>query len=197
MVSILIMSLLPGDRIAMWEDGKVNMVYKTDSVTSKIVLNGPVESLIETNYYGWQVDNKKVNLNSQLSIYGGSRMTKSSLILQGDTDTLCTGIVQEPGIDLMTQQNPKGWTYLASWGLQSLAGDSLGIAVLVKSNDLVKITGDSLSHVAVLKPENNSLEYYLLAAWEKEPGGITTKAQFQEYLDDEIQKLNNPVKVDY
>lgn len=185
--------------IAMWKDNKVNMVSKTDSVTSRIAFSGPVESMIETKYYGWKVDNKKYDLRSRLSIFGGSRLTKHSLVLKGDTTLLCTGLAKAPGIPLLTQQNPKGWTYLASWGNQSLASasDSLGIAVLVKSKNLVKITADSLSQIAVLKPKDNTLKYYLLAAWDQEPGGIKTKAQFLQYLNKELQILNTPVKVEF
>ena len=183
--------------IALWADGKVNMVSKTDSVTCRIVLNGAVESMVETNYYGWQVGDKKCDLRSQLSIYAGSRLTKNSLHLTGDTAALCTGIVKHPGVVLMTTDNSSGWTYLASWGLQSLANDSLGIAVLVNTKDMQKITADTTNLIAVLKTADKEVDYYLLAAWEKEPGGVTTKEQFKAYLDKQVEELNNPVKVEF
>ena len=41
--------------VAMWYNDKVNMVSVTDSVICRIALDGPVESMVETNYYGWKV----------------------------------------------------------------------------------------------------------------------------------------------
>ena len=47
----------------------------------------------------------------------------------------------------------------------------------------------------ILKPENNNLTYYFTAAWEQERGGIKSKEEFLKYLDDELIKLNNTIKV--
>jgi hypothetical protein len=104
--------------------------------------------------------------------------------------------VKQEGISLL--QNPEDageWGYLATYGQQSLAGDTLGMAVLFRKNDLIEITEDTYNWVAVLKPVDGHLNYHFLAAWEQEPGGIKTEQQFKDYLKETIWKLNHPLKI--
>jgi hypothetical protein len=186
--------------IAFWQNDKFNMVSVTDSVTCGIILNGCVESMIETNYYGWKVDQTINNLNSKLSIYAGSRVTKHDVQLHGDGGTLCTGLIKDKRAKRIlpeTEKAENGWTYIATWGLQSLNNDSLGIAVLFNSRNLITLTEDSANYIAILKPENNQLTYYFLAAWEKEPGGIKTESDFKNYLNLLIAILNKPLIIKF
>ena len=183
--------------IAMWNDGKANRVAITDSVTSEIVLNGNLESLIRTKYFGWKVGAGIFNLNSELSIFAGSRMTKHDLQIEGNPENLCTGIVKHPDAQLIQSEGSENWSYLANYGKQSLAEDQLGMAILFRQKDLIEITEDEYSHVVVLKPDDGKLTYYFLAAWEKELDGIITKEKFVNYLNLTIQKLNNPIKIEY
>ena len=183
--------------IAMWNDGKANRVAITDSVISEIVLNGNLESLIRTKYFGWKVGDGIFNLNSELSIFAGSRMTKHDLQIEGNPENLCTGIVKHPDAQLIQSEGSENWSYLANYGKQSLAEDLLGMAILFKQKDLIEITEDEYSHVVVLRPEGGKLTYYFLAAWEKEPNGIKTKEEFVNYLNETVQKLDKPVFVEY
>jgi len=91
--------------------------------------------------------------------------------------------------------NMDGWMYLATYGKQSLAGDSLGLSILFRKNNLVQLTEDANSHVVVLKPSDNSLTYYFLAAWEKELDGIRSGKQFIQYLNETVRKLDNSIVV--
>lgn len=183
--------------IAMWHDDKAIRVSQTDSVTCEIVLNDAVESLIRTKYFGWKVGDGIFNLNSELSIFAGSRMTKHDLQIEGNPENLCTGIVIHPDAQLIQSEGSENWSYLANYGKQSLAEDLLGMAILFKQKDLIEVTEDEYSHVVVLKPEDGSLTYYFLAAWEKEPGGIKTKEEFLDYLNEIVQRLDHPVMVQY
>jgi hypothetical protein len=183
--------------IAMWYDNKANRVSKVDSVDCAIVLNGPVESLIRTNYHGWKVGNGVYQLTSELSITAGSRMTCHSLTVQGNPENLCTGIVQLPETEWITSAKDGDWAYIATFGKQSLAEDTLGMAVLYRQKDLIQMTKDEYSHVVVLKPEDGKLTYYLLGAWEQEPNGIKTKDGFVSYLNETVKKLDRPVSVRY
>lgn len=191
--------------IAMWSEGKANRVAVTDSVTCAIVANGPVYSQIRTEYSGWKVDGNKYDLTSDLSITAGSRLTRHELAISGSPATkwwipknLCTGIVKLPDTNLLKKTGAEnGWSYLATYGKQSLAEDNLGMAVLYKTSDLIEMQEAPHSHVVVLKPADGKLEYYFLAAWEKEPGGIQTEAQFVQYLEDVIAGLDSPIQVEF
>jgi hypothetical protein len=184
--------------VALWKNDSVYMVSHTDSVTCRIALNGPVESMIETQYYGWNADDTRNDLTSRLSIYAGSRVTEHHLRLNGDGGTFCTGLIRDTKAELiLSTEGEGGWAYMATWGCQSLNNDSLGIAILYNSANLEKITEDPMNHIVVLRPENQGLHYDLLAAWEKEPGGIKTKVEFIAYLNSLVAILNQPLLIKF
>lgn len=180
-----------------WENGKAERVALTDSIFCAVAANGPVHSMIRTEYLGWQAGGKKQDLRSELSITAGSRLTRHTLSWEQPLDSLCTGIVKLDNSELLT--NTSGtWGYLATWGQQSLNNDMLGMAVLFRSADALALTADEHSHVVVLQAEpDNQLTYYFLGAWDKEPGGITTREAFIAYLDEVLAQLNQPLLVQY
>jgi len=180
----------------MGESGRVHRVEVTDSITCRIAENGAIYSQIRTKYFGWEVEDDKYDVISDLSIEAGSRMTKHDVQIDGSPENLCTGIVKHPDANVIEGTAENGWTYFATFGKQSLAEDTLGMAVLYKVSDLVEVTEDSESHVVVLNPENGELTYYFLAAWEKEPDGIQTEEAFKQYLEQTIAELNSPIKVE-
>ena len=183
--------------IGMWVDNKAERVAVTDSLESLVLDNGIIQSAIRTYYHGWAINDQKIALVSDLIIDAGSRMTHHQLTVDENVPNLCTGIVKLEQSEVITnaQTGVSGWGYLATYGQQSLADDQLGMAVLFNNSDLVELTEDEFSHVVVLKPKFKKLDYYFTSAWEQEPGGITTKEDFIEYLDQMVQELNNAVKV--
>ncbi len=184
--------------IAMWEDGQANRVAVTDSVDCAVLANGPLYSQIRTRYFGWKVGSGMYVLISDLSITAGSRMTKNQLHIKGEGYNLCSGLAKHEATDYLQSNTDQGdWGYLALYGQQSLAGDNLGTAVLFNTRQLIEINEDKLNHVVVLKPYQNQVTYYFLAAWEQEPEGVTSKQAFKDYLDQTIKELNTPLVVKY
>lgn len=183
--------------LGMMSNNKVVMVSKTDSIYCTISKNGPIKSEVKTNYYGWQVDDKKFNVESRFSITAGSRLSKHAIVIDGNPDNLVTGLAKYEGTSFLKSNNKKGWNYIALYGKQSLAGDDLGIALFYKQKDLIELTEDNLSHIVKLKPNDGKLEYYFAAAWQQEFNGIKNQKEFEEFLSNTIQELNNPIKVEY
>lgn len=184
--------------LAMWRDGKANRVSQTDSVTCAIVANGAVQSQIQTKYFGWKVGDGSYDLVSDLSITVGSRLTEHAIAISGTPENLCTGIVKlENSTLLTTPETNSGWTYLATYGKQSLAEDHLGMAVLYRKNDLIEVAEDQHSHVVVLKPANGQLTYYFLGAWEQELNGIKTAEEFEACLKQAMAELNSPLTIHF
>lgn len=183
--------------LAMWQEGKAQRVAQTDSVMCAIIANGAVYSQIQTKYFGWKVGAGVYNVVSNLSITAGSRLTKHQVEIDGNPDNLCTGIVKlDSTVLLVSPESNKGWSYLATYGKQSLANDKLGMAVLYRKNDLIETNEDKHSHVVILKPENGRLTYYFLGAWEQEPDGIKTQEEFEAYLNQTMAELNAPVVIE-
>jgi hypothetical protein len=184
--------------IAIWEDGKANRVAVTENVDCGILANGPVYSQIRTRYFGWKVGSGKYDLISDLSIEAGSRMTKNQIQIEGEAHNLCSGLAKAEATDYFQSDMDMGeWAYIALYGKQSLAGDNLGTAVLFDTKQLAEINEDELNHVVVLKPHQNQVTYYFLAAWEQEPEGIKSKQSFKDYLDQTIKELDTPLIVQY
>jgi Domain of unknown function (DUF4861) len=184
--------------IGMWYDGKVYSVSNIDSTIVKVSNNGPIESGIYSEYYGWKVGSNKYNLFSNLSICAGSRLTKTSLSITGGNVEFCTGLVKHENTNFIKSDNANSkWQYIGLYGEQSLAGpkDDLGISVFYKKGDLIKFTEDSLSYIVVLKPTDGKLHYYFAAAWDKEPNGIKNETEFKSYLMKTVMDLDNPIVV--
>ncbi|WP_240676142.1 DUF4861 domain-containing protein [Botryobacter ruber] len=185
--------------LALFDAGKAIRVDKTDSLRSSVKENGAVYSSILTDYYGWEVAGQKLDIHAQLSIHGGSRLTHYQVDVDGgQPQNLSTGLIKDSKAKLFTSKGDEmEWGYIATYGAQSLNNDNLGIAVLFRPNDLIGIDQDELSHVVKLKPVNNKVEYYFLAAWELEPQGIKTEEQFLSYLKKTAQELAKPVQVKF
>ncbi|MBK7476178.1 MAG: DUF4861 domain-containing protein [Haliscomenobacter sp.] len=185
--------------LGFWNQGKAQRVDVTDSLYCEIALNGPIESMVRTIYSGWKAGNTQTTVTSELSIAAGSHLTHHSVHLSSPLDNLCTGIVKLPDTELFWSDGESGgkWGYMATFGKQSLNNDLLGMAIFYRKADLKEKTADAHSHVVVLKPESNQLEYYFLGAWEKEPDGFKTKASFQNYLETLLGQLNNPVGLSF
>ena len=177
-------------------DGKTIRVEKTDSVDCRIVENGAVFSSIETNYSGWLVGAKKHDVRSKISIHAGTRLTHQQFDISNLPGNLVTGIVKDTKAKLFKQTgSEQQWAYLATYGKQSLNSDELGLAVLVKPSTLAAFSEDEFSDIMQLKPGQGKLEYYFLAAWVGEPGGIANEKQFLDYVNQVAKELANPVKV--
>ena len=182
--------------VAMWDGQTARRVAETDKLECHIISDGFIQSQIRTKYTGWKIADKKYDLISNLTINAGSRITRHELIISGDPPNLCTGIVKHESAKLFHSQDLEdGWQYLATYGKQSLADDNLGMAILFYTSSLIEITEDEYSHVVVMKPNHNKVNYYFLAAWEKEPGGIINESEFITYLQDTVERLNTPVEI--
>lgn len=177
-------------------NGNVTRVENTDSVTCEIKKDGDIYSEIETRYFGWEAGGKKVDLFSTLSIHAGARHTLQQLWIQGGLDRICTGIVKDPKGNLtINKGDQNSFGYLATYGRQSLNDDDLGLAVFFPATSLIGFSEDAQSHIADLRLAGNKAEYYFLAAWSGEPGGIKSAEAFELYIKQLARELANPVKV--
>ncbi|HSC68334.1 MAG TPA: DUF4861 family protein [Cellvibrio sp.] len=183
-----------------WNGKSVDLVSLVDTRDAIITNNGDIYSGFKINYNGWQVNNQKVDLAAHFSMQAGSRLVNVKLQASQQLPNLAIGLVKHPGTTLLEgNQNVSGyaWTYVASWGKQSLSGenDHLGMAVIFRRDDRSKQTTDENSYVSVMKDKGGELEYYFLAVWEHDLDGIKTEADFKAYLDREVERLTKTPRV--
>jgi hypothetical protein len=183
--------------VGIWENGKARNVSETEKRICEILADGPVYSLLRIKYPGWKTNSGKYDLTSWLSITAGSRLTKHDIIINKDIDNLCTGIVKSDQVNILKSEDKEsGWSYLATYGNQSIIGDKLGMAILYRNEDEVMITEDELNQIVVLKFHEGKLTYYFLAAWEQEVEGIKSEEEFVTYLEKAIKELDSPFSVE-
>jgi hypothetical protein len=181
--------------IAYWNGKSAERVAKTDSMICKILADGPLRAMIRTNYYGWKTNDFKANMISYLSIDANSRLTKEVLLFDKAPTNVCTGMIKDSLAEYFKIVD-REWTAIGTWGKQSLNNDNLGLVVLVKNSSIISFEADKENYVVVLKPENNQASWYMGAAWELEPKGITTLDGFKKYINQQLELLNHPDKVD-
>jgi hypothetical protein len=180
---------------AAFADGKVEMVTKRDSVIGTIVNDGPIVATVNTKYYGWKFADKTIDINSTLTITAGSRLTKCDLTINGNHETYCSGLAKHSGTEFVKTEYENGWNYIALWGKQTAVNDNLGIVLFYKKEGTTKLAEDELSYIVTFTPQQGKIQYYYAAYWEQELNGVKTKDEFIKSIDEEIEKLNNPVKV--
>jgi len=175
-----------------WNGEAVELVSKLSGHTATIIENGPLYSALTIDYKDWQVAGKTLNLKAHLSMTAGSRLLQNRITFSQPLDNLAIGLVKLPDTEVITgtlESSGHTFTYLATYGKQSIDGANLGMALLFKRGKLEKLTSDANSHVAVMNVSGQHLEYYLLGAWQHELNGIQNQQQFIEYLQQEAEKL--------
>ena len=177
--------------IAHWANGQANRVAVTDSLYSEVTMDGSLQSKITTQYMGWQFEGGKTDLTSQLTINAGSYLTKCELTSSTPIDSLATGIIKMPETEVLKSAEGNGdWAYYATFGVQSLNKDNLGLFVFYRKSQLEALTEDNINHVVVLKPENNKLTYYFGGAWELDSSKMDSIDKLKNFLDQQLGLLN-------
>lgn len=177
-----------------WDGAKVQLVSELSGHTAKVIEDGELYSALQIQYKDWQIAGKTLDLTANLSMTAGSRLVHTRLSLSEPLDNLAIGLVKLPDTNLLQGKLDipgHSWTYLATYGEQTLTGgnDKLGLAILFKRGANQAISSDANSHVAVMSVAGTELEYYFLAAWDGEPGGITSEAEFVKYLEQQVEIL--------
>jgi len=177
--------------------GKAIRVEKTDSVTCRITENGNVYSSIQTRYLGWQVKDTKHDVQSDMSIHAGTRLTHQVLTISNNADSICTGIVKDSNAKVFKSKgDATQWGYLATYGKQSLNNnDELGLVVFFNPASAIDFTEDKYSHIIMLKPNAGKLDYYFAGAWVLEPNGIKNETEFLNYIKRTAEELSKPITI--
>jgi len=180
--------------IGRYVDKKVMHFENVDSTFVKIE-NTNQYSSVKINYFGWNVLENKTDLSSLLTIKPNERYTKHTIKSSVTTEGICTGIVNH-GFELIQKQSAnKKWAYIATYGIQTLVPDKLGMAIFYKTSDITSVVDSEFDYLLVFKPKTEEISFYFLGAWEQEPNGIKTQEEFILYLDKKLAELNKKGKL--
>ena len=160
--------------------------------TTTIEADGPLEASFTTRYHDWTLPEQITQLQSRLTMNGGSRLVHVELNADNMPERMAAGLVKHADTKLLQGSldiTGQAWSYLATWGAQSLDGGNLGMAVFVRRKDVQQFAEDDNNQLVVLKPHGDKLDYYFAASWDKEPDGITSEAAFQTWLEQTAERL--------
>jgi unsaturated rhamnogalacturonyl hydrolase len=175
-----------------WNGKGVDLVSHLTGWDATITEAGGAYASFRITYKGWQVGGLSTNVNADFSMHGGSRLVHTHLRFDQALPKLAIGVVKHPDTELIVSSRDvtdMAYGYVASWGKQSLDGDSLGMAVLFRRGTLDHQETTSTDYVAVVDPDGQDYDYHFLAAWAGEPGGITTREAFVAYLEQQAEEL--------
>lgn len=175
-----------------WDGKKVVLVSKVAQRSTRILSDGPIHAAFRLDFGAWDIGAPAaVNLGAVLSMQAGSPLVDVDLQTQAPLDNLAVGLVIHPKAEVMVGDldvTGEAWSYLATFGPQTLFDDNLGMVVLFRKMDLITVTKDEASQVAVLRPRGKNLSYAFGALWSGQPGGVLTREQLVAYLTAELER---------
>lgn len=176
-------------------DGKLIKVADVKQRKWRILASGPVRSIAELEYDGWNAAGKIIRLQSRITIWAGERGFQHAISADsGDAFVFVTGLPVKSGISPVNSHKDSPVTWIASWGEQVVApgaaataeipGQDLGLAVLTNSKPATS-EDDATNHLLEFHLKDGSAAWYVMAAWDQE--GSNRKISFWNGTDHEAR----------
>ncbi|WP_346854819.1 DUF4861 domain-containing protein [uncultured Draconibacterium sp.] len=211
-------SSLGAGGIALLKNDSLFRVGSTDVFEYQKLIEGPVRSVFELRYSGWNVDGENMEAVEHITIYPGKYWFESDVTVNGcsDDDQIVTGIVTS-----MLKEEPfafkaADFQSIGTHGIQSLNNDELGMAVLVPAAETGKIdrTTDinffDLGYQTVKEKNFSNIisetyyigqkcssgtpaKHYFLSVWGLDKDQWKTEEGFKKYIGEEAEKLSAPI----
>jgi unsaturated chondroitin disaccharide hydrolase len=164
--------------VAGMVDGKLIKVADVKERKWRILSIGPVRSIVELEYDGWNAAGKIIHLRSRITQWAGERGFEHAISADsGNNFTFVTGLPVKPGISPVNSEKDSPVTWIATWGEQVVApgatateeiqGQNLGLAVLTTTQG-AQLRDDAKNHLVEFPAKGGSAAWYALAAWDQE-----------------------------
>ncbi|HBL77695.1 MAG: hypothetical protein A2W90_02700 [Bacteroidetes bacterium GWF2_42_66] len=214
-------SSLGAGGLAMLENDSLYRLGSTEVYEYQKIVEGPVRSVFELKYKGWDVAGQKLAAVEHISIFPGKYWFQSDVTASGfeGEKQLVTGIVTSRLKNEPYQFDANAnYQAIATLDSQSLNNDELGMAVLLKKDEVTKIARTSninfyklgyqtvpeksFSHVIsetyyVAQKIKNDVpaRHYFYAVWGLENQKWKDIESLKKYMGEEADKLSNPIIV--
>jgi len=194
---------------AFIQNGNLVPLQETKTASFRQISNGPVRSMIELSYEGWDVKEGKVNLKQRISIWAGKYWYKNEVTIIGFTGDreIAAGVVNiKNTAPAMYQTNNQNYSSLCTHSKQSENNDMLGMGILF-SNKIFKGYGeapkiepwpkkDTVTHSYFAKLKIRSgepVEYLFFAGWDKSEVKFGNARYFSDMVQEEADRKANPL----
>jgi len=212
-------SSLGAGGIALLRNDSLYRLGSTDVYEYRKIVEGPVRSVFELRYSGWDVDGEMMAAVERITIYPGKYWFESEVTVNGceEGDQVVTGIVTS-----LLKRDPfkfssGSFQCIGTHDVQSLNNDELGMAVFVpldqagKTGRTTDINFFQLGYRTVPEKSFSNIisetcylgqkcesdvaaKHYFFAVWGLEKEQWKTEAGFRKYLEEEAEKFSAPVK---
>ncbi len=205
--------------LALLEADSLYRLGSTDTYEYKKIIEGPVRSVFDLIYTGWNVAGQNLTAVERISIYPGKYWFQSDVTVSGFSGEkqLVTGIVTSLlKTDPVDFDANSDYRSIATLDVQSLNNDELGMAVLLKKDEVTKVarTTDidfySLGFKTVdVKKFSNVISqtyyeaqritadvparHFFIAVWGLENEKWKSIDNFKAYISSEADLLSNPI----
>ena len=208
--------------LALIENDSLYRLGSTDIFEYQKVVEGPVRSVFDLKYSGWHVAGQNLTAVERIAIYPGKYWFQSDVTVSGFTGQkqIVTGIVtsqlkNEP-VDFDANS---AYRSIATLDKQSLNNDELGMAVLMKKDEVTKVARAtdidffSLGYKTVEEKKfsivisqmyyaaqgiqaDKPARHYFFAVWGLENEKWKSLDNFKAYIASEAEMLSNPIRIE-
>ncbi len=213
-------SSLGAGGIALLKDDSLFRLGSTEVYEYHKLTEGPVRSVFELRYEGWDVDGEMLEAVERISIYPGKYWFESDVTVTRcpPASQIVTGIVTSHLKRPPFEFQPNGFQCIGTHGVQSLNNDELGMAVVLPANEAGKIgrTTDinffKRGYETVVEKGFSNIisetyyigqhcqsgqpaKHYFFAVWGLDKDQWKTEEGFKTYIEQETEKLASSIKV--
>jgi hypothetical protein len=169
--------------VAAWIDGRVVKVADVKERKWRIINLGPVRTIVELEYGGWNVGGKSITLRSRIAQWAGEHGFSHTIKVDPPSSMeFVTGFPVKHGIAPVRSNPSEGHVvWLATWGEQvvapgptateAIAGQNLGLAVLVAdqvADQPSEFADDHVNGLLRFVPRDGTASWFAMAAWDQE-----------------------------
>jgi len=179
----------------------IDTVNNIDRTTFRIIAEGPIRSVFEIDYRGWQTPLGKINLSHKTTIWAGKIGYESEISSNElpEGSYLITGIVtnfnDRPVIE---KRFGEEWTAMITHDKQSYNKEYyMGLALLFPKMSLTSTFDleEIDTWCAQLKPVSGKYRYNVYSTWEMQDAKSIDSEYFVGLIEHEAQKMSEPLKV--
>jgi hypothetical protein len=212
-------SSLGSGGLALMKEDSLYRLGSTDVYTYQKIVEGPLRSIFELRYDGWEVDGDMLEAVERISIYPGKYWFESDVTVTGcpEGSQIVTGIVTSHLTREPFQFESNGFQCIGTHDVQSLNNDELGMAVAVPLEEAGKIgrTSDTnffkLGYETVPEKGFSNIisetyyigqkcssgqpaKHYFFAVWGLDKEQWKTEEGFRKYITEEAENLSEPIR---
>jgi len=206
--------------IALLKNDSLFRLGSTEVYEFQKIIEGPVRSIFELRYSGWEVDGEMMEAVERITIYPGKYWFESDVTVTGcsSNDQIVTGIVTSHLKRDPFEFKSGNFQCVGTHGVQSLNKDELGMAILVPEREAGKIgrTTDinffKLGYKTVVPKSFSNIisetyyigqkcksgspaKHYFFSVWGLDKIQWKTEEGFRTYIGEEAEKLSEPIKI--